>query len=304
MFRSVTLLVLLGFIWGSGYSIARYAMTHGVQPFGYAFWQSWGPAILLFIFICLRKIKLHFSWRHIVYYIVTALLGIAIPNTTFYITAAHLPAGILAVVVNTVPLFAYPLALLVSQEKFSWLRVLGVALGIAGMMCIVLPKAALPGGQALPWALYTLIAPLSFALCAVFSSKFRPKNTDSLSLSMGMLLFSAIILTPIVFSIGQFYPLTGSFNLAKFVILLEILLSSVGYILFFELLRVAGPVYYSLVGGLVGLTGIFWGYVIFNERLNEWTSIAVLLILIAITLVTIKLKAYTHGKTSQQTRSQ
>lgn len=119
MIRAITLLVLLGFIWGSGYSIARYAMTHGVAPFGYAFWQSLGPTVLLIIFLKLKRIKLALQLRHIVFYVIAGLLGIVIPNSNIYITAAHLPAGILAVVVNTVPIFLYPLAFLFAQERFS-----------------------------------------------------------------------------------------------------------------------------------------------------------------------------------------
>ncbi len=292
MLRSIILLALLGFLWGSGYSLARYAMTHGVLPLGYAFWQSWGPALLLFIFLRLQRVKLQLSRQHIIYYIITGLLGIAIPNTVIYIAAAHLPAGVLALVVNTVPVFSYPLALLVAQERASLIRLLGVLFGIAGLLCILLPKAGLPSQHAIPWVIIALLAPLSFSCCAIFSSKYRPKNTDSVSLSMGMLLASAILLTPVVFALGQFFSPLPPYHWVSLIVLLEIVLSSIGYILFFELLRVAGPVYYSLVGGLVSLTGLFWGSIIFGERLTAWIALAALLILIAITLVTLKLSAY------------
>lgn len=45
--QSILLLIVLGFIWGSGYTLAKFAMTNGVNPLGYAFWQSLGPALLL-----------------------------------------------------------------------------------------------------------------------------------------------------------------------------------------------------------------------------------------------------------------
>src|SRR3990167_1275389 len=203
MLRPVKLLILLGFIWGSGYSIARFAMTHGVIPLGYAFWQSWGPSLVLFLFLLLKRIKIHWDQKHLVFYLITALLGIVIPNTNFYFTAAHLPAGILAVVVNTVPIISYPLALIFTLERFNLLRIIGVVIGILGIMCLVLPKASLPTIHDAPWILSTLISPFSFACCAIFSSKYRPANTDSISLSMGMLLFSSIILTPLVFTMHE-----------------------------------------------------------------------------------------------------
>jgi len=70
------------------------------------------------------------------------------------------------------------------------------------------------------------------------------------------------------------------------VVLLEIMLSSIGYIIFFQLIKSAGPVYYSLVDTIVVITGLFWGRVIFNERLNPWTFAAVFFIVIALLMVT------------------
>ena len=75
------------------------------------------------------------------------------------------------------------------------------------------------------------------------------------------------------------------------VILLEIILSSIGYILFFQLIKIAGPVFYSLVDTIVSLTGLFWGFVLFQEKLNEWTILAVMFIFIALILVTQQQKA-------------
>ena len=60
---------------------------------------------------------------------------------------------------------------------------------------------------------------------------------------------------------------------------------NVGRSTFFRLLKVAGPIYYSLVGGVVVLTGLFWGRVFYNEHLNIWSGIAVVLILSAIIIM-------------------
>lgn len=290
--KALSLLVSLGFIWGSGYSIARFAMTNGITPLGYAFWQAFGPAILLLMIIIIKKIKFPFDWPHIRYYFMTGLLGIAIPNTNMYIAAPHLPAGVLAVVVNTVPIIAYPLALLAKLERFAWLRIIGVLLGICGILCIILPKASLPDNHMIAWVLVALISPLCFASCAILSSRMQGIHTNSLALSAGMLLFAGAMLTPLVFGLHQFVMLAPPFSLAKWVIVLEIILSSIGYILFFELLKNAGPVYYTLVGGLVGLTGVFWGWLIFHETLNIWLILAISFILLAIACVTFKLNAY------------
>ena len=46
---ALILLIILGIDWASGYAIAGYCMTHGVNPYAYAFWQSFGPFVLLLL---------------------------------------------------------------------------------------------------------------------------------------------------------------------------------------------------------------------------------------------------------------
>ncbi|MEM9243670.1 MAG: EamA family transporter [Pseudomonadota bacterium] len=295
MTQSVSLLILLGFIWGSGYTIARYAMTHGVHPLGYSFWQALGPAILLLLMTLpywyrRRKFLLR-PWR---YYIVTGVLGIAIPNTNMYFCAPHLPAGIVAIMVNTVPLIIYPLALLVRQERFNYWRMIGVILGVIGIMMVVIPTADLKNNLTTHWLLITLITPLSFACCIVYINKYRPSGINDLFLSAGMLTVASLILIPLVFISGEFYPLSLPLTKVDGIVILEIVLSSIGYVLLFRLIKIAGPVFYSLANGVVCLTGLFWGRLIFSEKMNAMIIIAVIFILIAIILVTTQKQAYTN----------
>ncbi len=283
---SLTLLILLGFIWGTGYSIARFAMTNGVPPLGYSFWQSLGPAILLSLIVFKTRPTMKITTPYLRYYLICGLTGIVIPNTNMYFAAPHLPAGLLAVVVNIVPIMAYPLALLARVESFNWTRFIGICSALSGLMLIVLPKTSLPSPEMIPWIFSVLLTPLSFAFCSVYIARYRPLHSDSISVSAGTLICSSLFLLPLVLFNHSFYLPHFPLTLPDWVILLEIILSSIGYILFFQLIKVAGPVYYSLVDTIVSLTGLMWGYVIFHEKLNHWTGTAVFLILFALILVT------------------
>lgn len=295
---NIILLFFLGLIWGSGYVIANYCVRHGVPPLGYAFWQSLGPTALLFLINTVRakmqspiaawiaRFKNHFSHRSLFYYLFCGVFGIAFPNTLIYFTSQHLPAGIIGVVVNCVPLFIYPLALLVTQEKFSWKRIFFVLLGVTGVMTIVLMHTHIHSHVGVPWILLVLLTPLSFAGCAVFINAKRPVSSDALSLSVGMLIVSTILITPIVLLHHSFYWFHFPFTIADYLVLLEIILSSIGYVLFFLLIKRAGAVYYSLVNGVVALTSVGWGYLIFHNTVNAFTWFAIVLILTAIVMLT------------------
>jgi drug/metabolite transporter (DMT)-like permease len=252
---------------------------------GYSFWQSLGPALFLLLIACFRSPKLPLSMPYLRYYVVCGILGIAFPNTLMYFAAGHIPAGMLAVLVNTVPILTYPLAMLAGAEKFKALRLLGLIVGVMGIMLVVWPHNSVSASP-IPWALLVLLTPLSFACCAVFAS-FRPVPSDSLSLSAGMMVVSTLLLAPLVLHFNEFHALSWPFTTVDWLIILEIVLSSIGYVIFFALIKRAGPVYYSLVGGVVSITGLFWAYVAFNERLSLILAMAVLLILLAIAMLSL-----------------
>lgn len=303
--KAVGTLLLLGFIWGSGYSIARYATTHGVPPLGYSFWQSLGPTVFLILIGCKQKkikknICASFKSTYFPFFFLCGLLGIAIPNSNMYYTAAHLPAGMLAVLVNTVPLFVYPIACAFKQESFSIERIIGVLVGFFGIVYLIFPFHSLTQlpemFQMTRWAWLTLLSPLCFALCAVYISHARPSSVGIYAASIGMLATSTLFLAPFVWFHHDFYSLLPPFDLPKYVVMLEIVLSSIGYLLFFYLIEYAGSVYYSLTGSVVCLTGIFWGYLLFGETIGQTQIVAILMIISAILIISLSYGSF-YSKT-------
>lgn len=280
--KSLALLLLLGFIWGSGYTLAKFAMTNGVPPLGYAFWQSLGPAILLACACLLRKQVPLFHPTYWLYFFICGLMGIAIPNTNMYFIASHIPSGLLAVLVNTVPLLVYPLAVLTGQERIDVWRIGALILGMLGILVILGMQTS---GILSIWALLAMISPLSFALCSIYIGAKQMPQINALQAATGMLFAASLMLIPLVLSQNAFYSLAGPFTLVKKVVVLEILLSSLGYLVFFSLIRLAGPVFYSITGGIVALTGLFWGFIVFDEIPTYTQTLAVVLILSAIFLL-------------------
>ncbi|WP_231950197.1 DMT family transporter [Legionella lansingensis] len=280
--RALLLLTLLGFIWGSGYTLAKYAMTNGVSPLGYAFWQSCGPALLLTGLCLLSGNGPFLNLRYWPYFLICGLIGITIPNTNMYFIASHIPAGLLAVLVNTVPLFVYPMALFAKQEHYDGWRVLAIMIGLIGILMIIDPTMQ---GLLSSWSLLALISPFGFALCSIYITAKQPSALNALRGASGMLIASSLLLLPLVLQQHAFYPLTLPLSTPQQVVILEIILSSIGYLLFFKLLSMAGPVFYSLTGGIVALTGLFWDFVVFDALPDKTRALASLLIIFALFLL-------------------
>src|SRR5689334_22483739 len=108
----------------------------------------------------------------------------------------------------------------------------GIMFAFGGLMLIILPKSSLPSPDMVPWVLSTLITPISFAFCSIYIARYRPKESDILTLTAGMLMASSLLLIPLVFLTHNFYMLHIPLTSPDWIILLEIVLSSIGYVLF------------------------------------------------------------------------
>jgi hypothetical protein len=94
--------------------------------------------------------------------------GHADPERDILFSVAHLPAGIMSIIIATVPMLAFPMALALGMDRFSALRLAGLALGLAGCGAAGGAGGGPAGcgdGGVLPVA---LIGPLFYAIEATY----------------------------------------------------------------------------------------------------------------------------------------
>ncbi len=285
------LLLLLGTLWGSTFSISKLAMEAGTPPFGYGFWQMTGAAILLSLTCLLRRQQPRMTRRLAVYCALAGFLGIVIPTVSFYFVVRHVPAGLMAILITTAPMITYLMSLGIKLEKLSPLRLGGLALGLAGVLCILLPRGSLPAPEMLPWALLGFVTPLFYAINSIYAAVARPPDCPSLVLAAGITVMSAAILLPIALATGSFYWIGSQPLVSDLSVLAQIGVSSMAYVIMLELLRTGGPVFFSQVGYIVTLTGILWGMIFFSESHSAWLYLAALLVLAGLALVNYKQKS-------------
>lgn len=280
----IVLLGLLGIDWATGYAIAAHVIQHGVKPFGYALWQVCGPFLILLIIQLFRRDGL-FRAKHISYYLFCALFGIVIPNVLVYFASQYIASGILTVLANITPILIYVFAVMFGQEKFNLIRVMAVIIGIIGVLLILHPSVSFLTSIKEVWLYVALLIPVCYAFAIVFIARFRPEGSSLLNNSMYMLLFASFFITPVALTRGDFYPLSISdFN--SQLIILEILLSSIGYVLLFFVIKLVGPVYYTITNTVAAITGVIYGHVIFGQFFNSQIYLAIAIIVIAISILT------------------
>jgi drug/metabolite transporter (DMT)-like permease len=286
--RSVpaALLLLLGCNWGFTFSLAKIGAEGGVPPIGYALWQAAGASAILFAISWARGHWPAITPRHLRYYAVSGVVGIAIPNVNIITVVGHLPVGVVTILVTLAPLVTWVLARISGQEPANRRRAIGTLVGFCGALLIVLPRASLPSPDMAGWVLVGLITPTFYAIANVYVARARPPGAHSLTLAAMMNGAVALILAPLAVATGSFYPLWPPFLAADYAILGHMAAASLGSLVFFEIMRMAGPVFLSQVGYIVTITGLMWGIALFGERHSAWIWAALAIVLVGLALVT------------------
>lgn len=272
---AVVLNVTVGVTWGATYSIARIVTEAGFHPFGMTLWQGLGGGIILFA-LCLARRRLpRLTPRHLRFYLICGLLGTAAPSAVWFWVAPKLQSGIVAITAALVPIVTLALALAFRVERFEAKRALGIGLGFAAMLLIILPETSLPERGMVLWVLVSLAIPICYSTENMVITLLRPPAMDTLALLCGMMWAAALIMLPLVTVSGGWVEVAGPWDEAHWFLLLLIVLNALSYGLFLELLRMAGPVFAAQEGYVITVAGIVWGILIFGESHSGWVWAAV-----------------------------
>lgn len=278
----VLVLLVLGISWGSTQSLGKIATSTGHQPLGLIVWQSVVAVIVLSVLSALRGKGLVINRRTMPFYIILGLIGTVIPNVTFYTAVSELPAGIMSILISAVPMLAFPLALAMRQDRFSWLRFGGLLLGLLGVFLILSPDVA--GGIAPVWVMVAMIGPLCYALEATFVAWRGTPGIDPVHAILGASVTALLMTLPLALATGQWvdpFPV----GRAEGALVGLSALSAVVYAAYIWLAMAAGSVFASQVSYIVTGSGVVWAMVILGERFDSLVWLALALMLAGVALV-------------------
>ena len=271
-------LVWLGVGWGSTHPLGKIATETGHGAFGLIFWQQVVMVAVLGAIALVRRKGMALTAPALRFYVIVAVLGTLIPNGTFYISVAHLPAGIMSIIIATVPMLAFPMALALGMDRFSALRLAGLALGLLGVALLAAPGAALPDAAMARFLPLALVGPLFYASEATFVAYRGTQGMDALQAMLGASLTGLILCLPVMLVTGQGYsPLPLGRDDAA--LALSSALHALLYATYVWLAATAGSVFASQSSYLVTGAGMVWAMVLLGERPSPlvWLALAVML---------------------------
>jgi drug/metabolite transporter (DMT)-like permease len=287
----LAMLFACGVLWGLHFSLAKISAAGNVHPFAMLLWQGLG-AFTVIGGVCLFRGRLRRVRRaHLGYYLGCGLSGIAVPSVAMFWAASYLPAGVMAILVSLNVMGTYGLALIMRLERFDWLRVGGIVLGFIAALLIIGPPQSLPSPDMAVWALLALVTPASYSVNNVFVARYRPADADSLVLALGMAGAVLVVATPLVIATGSMYLPGPPWDRVDAAVLGLPLLTGMALAFMFEIVRLAGPVFFSQVSYLIAAGGVLWGMALFNERHSPLIWFALVLMLGGIALVNARVGA-------------
>lgn len=287
----LAVLVILGVGWGLTQPLTKITVTHGYQPLGLVFWQLAIGTVVLAALRWRQLRRIPVTRATVAVWVVIALLGTVIPNSASYRAAMHLPAGVMSIVISAVPILAFPIALALRTDHFSWRRMAGLLLGLCGVALIALPESSLPDRAMVAFLPLALIAPFCYALEGNIVARWGTAGLDPLQTLLGASAIGTMIALPLALGSGQFIVPRAPFVLADLTMLLTSLIHVSVYTGYVWLIGRAGAVYAGQVAYVVTGAGVVWAMILLGESYSLWVWAALVAICTGMTLVRPRLAA-------------
>ncbi len=275
---------------GSGFilSLNRLAAEGGVPFIPYMFWASLLGGLILLVPGVAAGALPPLSRPHLRAYAITGSAAVAFPMSLFAFVAAKVPASVVSLELALTPMLTYGLELAMAMDRLHWHKVAGIGLALAGVLFIVLPEASLPDPAMAGWVLFAMLASASFAIANVAAARTRPPQTASLAMAAAMSLAAAAFLLPAMVIDGSWWFFDSGLDTGAWAVIGLGAIFAMLFTLFFEIVRLAGPVFFSTVNYIGPLSGVVLAMVIFGETLSPWLWAALALMMAGLTLMNLR----------------
>ena len=189
----IILLILLGMSWGGHFSLLKIASESGLPHLGIIVLTTVGVVIGMSAIACFRGRWPPISKRHLRFYLICAIIGYLVEFPLSLIVAGQIPAGLLAIIASTSPIFTSLIAIITKVEHVSPRRLAAVMVGLAATAVVLVPGTALPQPSLLIWVLLAFCLPVLYAIYHNYVAFDWPEDCDSWQVALGESLVAGVI---------------------------------------------------------------------------------------------------------------
>ena len=256
-------LIALAAIWGGSFLFIRM-----IVPVLGAAWltelRTAIAAVALLLYVRILGLDLQVR-RNLRTYIVMGVLSVVLPWVMFAYAGHYITAGYLAILNASTPWFGAVCGAIWLGEPLTRGKVLGLALGVAGVALMV----SLGPIDATPDVIFSAGLCFAAAACYALSGTYMKKRAPTMpafSLSAGSLLTSSVMLIPFLPAFPPLAVFTWKISIA--VLSISLACSAAAFLIYFRLMADIGPTRTLTVTFLIPLFGVLWGIIFLDEELH------------------------------------
>ena len=266
----LAVIVLVAMLIGGNFSALKFALDH-TTPFLLASLRTVIGGTFLLAFARLRGEQFPTHRRDLINIFVVSFSITSVSSGLLVFGVSRVPAGVASLLASTMPLFTAVLSLVLMSVPISRLAATGLAIGFGGT--VVLASPSLSGSAATVGIIALLFSALAWAFGNVYM-KWQDMTRVSPVMLVGVQLYmSAAVLVPFALLVegtsqtewgpGLFVPLFYA----------AIPANAVTFALLATVVRRATPTQAAASAYLIPVFGVFFGWLIRDERLG-WTEAA------------------------------
>lgn len=278
-------LLVTGAGWGLSIPLSKVAVSTGHQPFGLIFWQFVVVVTMLLLVTAARRRPVTLPRSQLGIFVVIAVCGALLPDVFYYMAAARMPAGVLAIVMSSVPIFSLPIALMMGNDRFSWIRTLGLLFGLFGIFLLFGPEASLPDRAMAAFVPIAVLAPVFYALEGNLVARMGTGALDPVQTLIGAALVGVVLSLPMALFSGQWINPIRPWGVAEWALVGTGAIHGLVYSAYVWLVGRAGSVFAAQVSYLVTGFGVLWSMALLSERYSGYVWLAFAVMLVGIFLV-------------------
>ncbi len=278
-------LLLLGLFWAMTVPLTKVAVSSGHHPLGLIFWQLVLCVMVTGAILLFQQRLPRFTMAFVLHGFVIALLGTVLPNSFSYLAVSHLPAGIMAILIATVPMFTLLIALSVRAESFSARRLVGVMLGAVSVVILTGPNASLPEPEKAIFVLVALIGPLCYGLEANYVAWRSVARISPIQVIYGASVVGTLITGPMAWFGGFWVDMPGPWQHPEQALVLASVIHALVYAGYIWLVSQASAVFASQIAYPVTLGGVVFSAAFLGERYSFWALSALGFMIVGLFLV-------------------
>ena len=274
----IFLLLLLGAIWGSSFFNIKIA-TYSYEPYTLALIRVILATVPMLVVSSFYKIKIQAFSKNWKIYALVGLCNLTIPFSLIAIGTNKIDSYLAAMLMSTTPITGSILAhFFIKEEKITFLKSMGIALGFAGILLLFFDKLIVNESNYL-FVLIIILGSTFYSISGILILK-KLKKSGNVNVTTSTLIWSVITLLPLSFILEEPFNSTPTLESTLSLIYLGIVATGFAWWLRFKILAKNGIVFQTQVTYLIPIFGVIFGALILNEQIT-WKVLASLIIIIS-----------------------